>query len=47
MEKKLSDAKLEQGMLKVRSKSPMTATPLFDLPPAPKGPVAGGGGARK
>ena len=47
MEKKLSDAKLQKGMTKVRSKSPMTANPVFDLPQAPKGPVAGGGGARK
>jgi prefoldin subunit 5 len=44
MEKKLTDAKLQQGMTKVRSKSPMTANPAFE---APKGPVSGGGGARK
>jgi hypothetical protein len=46
MEKKLSDAKLEQGMSKVRSKAPMTANPVFDLP-KPPAPVAGGGGTRK
>ena len=47
MEKKLTDARLQQGMTKVRSKSPMTANPAFELPQAPKGAVSGGGGARK
>ena len=44
MEKKLTDAKLQHGMAKVRTTAPMTANPAFE---APKGPISGGGGARK
>jgi hypothetical protein len=47
MEKKLTDAKLQHGMAKVRTTAPMTSNPAFELPQAPKGPVSGGGGPRK
>ena len=47
MEKKLTDAKLQHGMAKVRTTTPMTSNPALELPQAPKGPVSGGGGARK